>query len=62
MRNKEPLQGLSMLQGHFVMHFAMFCASFAPNMETKMPDFIALYPHYSKDQIIKVQNRWIEHM
>lgn len=28
MRLKEPLMGIDLMQGHFVMHMAMFCVSF----------------------------------
>jgi len=33
MRNKEPLMGLMLMQGHFVMHFSMFLGSFFVNTD-----------------------------
>ena len=34
MRLKEPLQGLKMIQGHVVMHLAMFTASFTVSQKS----------------------------
>ena len=60
MRLKEPLQGISMMQGHFVMHFSMFFASNIIHPDLDMPDFKKLYPSYDAAKIKEKEDFWTD--